>query len=281
IGGDITDAQLLRSLVDPATTSVFHLAAIVSGQAEADFDLGMRINVEGSRLLLEACRATGKRPRVVFTSSIAVYGGSAMPKVVQDSTPLNPQTSYGVQKAIAELLLSDYTRKGFVDGRAMRMPTITVRPGKANRAASSFVSGIIREPLNGEEVVCPVAPETRVWVLSPRKAIENLVYAHDMSSEALGDTRWVNVPGISVSIAEMAAALERIAGKEVVNRIRWERDPAIVRLVDTWPGEWNPERALALGFSGISSIEESIRNYMEDDLPSAVKMSSATSSTKQ
>jgi nucleoside-diphosphate-sugar epimerase len=266
ITGDISDPGLLRSVIDGETSSVFHLAAIVSGQAEQDFDLGMRVNVDASRLLLEACRAHRRRPRVVFTSSVAVYGGSAMPRLVQDSTALNPQTSYGVQKAIAELLLNDYSRKGFVDGRSLRMPTITVRPGKPNRAASSFVSGIIREPLNGEEAICPVSPETRIWVLSPRKAIENLIHAHELPSEALGDCRAVNVPGISVSAGEMVASLRRIAGTEVASRVRWQFDSEIERMVGGWPGAWDTTRASALGFQSVTSFDEIVHAYIEDDL---------------
>ena len=166
--GDISDPAVLRRHIDTQTEAIFHLAAIVSGQAEADFDLGMKINLDASRALLEACRAAGHKPRVVFTSSVAVYGG-ALPDVVQDDTALNPQSSYGTQKAIAELLLSDYARRGFVDGRVLRLPTISVRPGKPNAAASSFASGIIREPLNGERSTCPVDGDTRLWLLSPQE----------------------------------------------------------------------------------------------------------------
>jgi nucleoside-diphosphate-sugar epimerase len=166
VSGDIADRTLLQQLITTQTTAIFHLAAVVSGQAEVDFDLGMRVNLDGTRTLLEVCRAVGHRPRVVFASSVAVYGG-ALPEVVLDSTPLTPQTSYGTQKAIGELLVADYTRKGFVDGRSLRLPTVTVRPGKPNAAASSFASGIIREPVNGEESVCPVERSTRMWVICP------------------------------------------------------------------------------------------------------------------
>jgi nucleoside-diphosphate-sugar epimerase len=266
ISGDISDPSLVRSVVDSETTSVFHLAAIVSGQAEMEFDLGIRINLDASRFLLEACRAHQRRPRVVFTSSGAVFGGSTLPKVVQDSTALNPQTSYGVQKAMVELLLSDYSRKGFVDGRALRMPTITVRPGKPNRAASSFVSGIIREPLNGQEGICPVPPGVHVWVLSPRAAIDNLIHAHELPTESLGDNRAVNVPGISVSVREMVDSLERIAGAEVASRVRWQIDPLIERIVAGWPGAWDGTRALALGFQSVTSFDDIVRAYIEDDL---------------
>ncbi len=211
--GDIAERSVLDRVIDDRTAAIFHLAAIVSGQAEADFDLGMRINLDASRLLLETCRQRGHTPRVVFTSSVAVYGGD-LPEVVQNDTALNPQSSYGAQKAIAELLLNDYTRRGFVDGRVLRLPTISVRPGKPNAAASSFASGIIREPLNGEAAVCPVAGTTRLWLLSPRKAIESLIAGLELDSAALGNQRVLNLPGISVSVDEMVAALREVAGDE-------------------------------------------------------------------
>src|SRR5512132_2971165 len=198
VTGDIASGALLQDVVDAKTSSVFHLAAIVSGMAEADFDLGMRINVTATRYLLDVCRAGRQKPRVVFTSSIAVYGGD-LPPIPGEDTALNPQTSYGVQKAIGELLITDYTRKGFIDGRALRLPTISIRPGRPNAAASSFASGVVREPLNGEEAICPVSPDTRVWLASPKTAIESLVRAHDIESEAVGIRRALNVPGISVT----------------------------------------------------------------------------------
>jgi nucleoside-diphosphate-sugar epimerase len=265
VTGDITDGALLREVIDADTKSIFHLAAVVSGQAEADFELGMRINLDAPRELLEVCRAVGHKPKVVFTSSVAVYGGK-LPEVVQDTTALNPQSSYGAQKAIGELLLNDYSRKGFVDGRVLRLPTISVRPGKPNKAASSFASGIIREPLNGEEAICPVAPETRVWLLSPRKAIEALIAGHELSGEALGNSRTINLPGISVSIADMVAALGRVAGPEPVKLIRWERDPAVERIVGSWPGAWDVARAHSLGLAGDGDFDGIVRAYMEDDL---------------
>jgi nucleoside-diphosphate-sugar epimerase len=263
--GDIADAAVLGGVIDADTGSIFHLAAIVSGQAEADFDLGMRINLDASRLLLDACRRSGHRPRVVFTSSVAVYGGK-LPETVLDSTALNPQSSYGVQKAIAELLLNDYSRKAFVDGRVLRLPTISVRPGKPNKAASSFASGIIREPLNGEESICPVGPDTRLWLLSPRNAIECLIAGHELPAEALGSSRVVNLPGISVRVSEMVAALERVAGSEVLKRIRWERDPVVERIVGGWPGAWDTARARELGLGGDENFESIVRAYIEDEM---------------
>ena len=266
IVGDISDAALVNRAVDRDTASVFHLAAIVSAQAEADFDLGVRINIDASRALLEACRAAGHKPRVLFTSSVAVYGGD-LPETVPESTALSPQSSYGTQKAIGELLVSDYSRKGYIDGRVLRLPTISVRPGKPNKAASSFASGIIREPLNGEPSTCPVSPGTRVWLLSPRKAIDGLILGHDLPAQALGASRVINLPGVRVTVREMVAALERVAGADVAKRVRWERDPALDRIVSSWPGAWDARRAEALGFQGDADFDSIIRAYIEDERP--------------
>jgi D-erythronate 2-dehydrogenase len=263
VTGDIADRALLDTVVGADTTSVFHLAAIVSGMAEADFDLGMRINVDATRNLLEACRAAGHRPRFVFTSSVAVFGGD-LPERISERVALNPQTSYGVEKAIGELLLADYTRKGFVDGRALRLPTISVRPGRPNAAASSFASGIIREPLNGDEAVCPVGRDVRVWLASPNTAIESLIAAHDLHSDALGNCRWIDVAGISVTVGEMVASLERLAGPEAARRVRWASDPSIERMVRGWPGDGDNTRALSLGFPVDESIDAIVRQYMRE-----------------
>jgi len=262
--GDIAERGVLERVIDERTSAIFHLAAIVSGQAEADFDLGMRINLDASRLLLEICRERGHKPRVLFTSSVAVYGGD-LPNVVHDDTALNPQSSYGAQKAIAELLLSDYTRRGFVDGRVVRLPTISVRPGKPNAAASSFASGIIREPLNGETAVCPVEGATRLWLLSPRKAIENLIAALELDTALLGTGRALNLPGISVSVDEMVAALREVAGEQAVRRIVWERDARVEKIVGSWPGRWDTSRAESLGLTGERSFADVIRSYIADE----------------
>lgn len=264
VTGDIADPSVLASVIDGDTASIFHLAAIVSGQAEADFDLGMRINLDASRLLLERCRAVGHRPKIIFTSSVAVYGGD-LPALVLDDTALNPQSSYGVQKAIGELLLADFSRKGFVDGRVLRLPTISVRPGRPNKATSSFASGIIREPLNGEEAICPVPPDTKLWLLSPRQAIDNLLRGHDIPAEALGLRRAINLPGLSVTVADMVAALRDIAGPEAAARIRWELDATITRIVGSWPGAWDTSRALSLGLAADASFADIVRNYIADD----------------
>ena len=266
--GDIGDPQLLHRVIDPEVQAIFHLAAIVSAQAEADFDLGMRINVDASRSLLEVCRAAGHRPKIVFTSSVAVFGGK-LPETVLDSTAVFPQSSYGAEKAIVELLISDYSRRGFVDGRVVRLPTISVRPGRPNKAASSFASGIIREPLNGEESICPVGADIRLWLLSPRKAIDNLIAAQELSAESLADGRVINVPGVCVRVSEMVAALERVAGAAAAEHIVWQRDPSIERIVGSWPGAWDTTRAVKLGLRGDPDFETIIRNYMEDDLPRA------------
>jgi nucleoside-diphosphate-sugar epimerase len=244
---------------------VFHLAAVVSGAAEADFDLGMRVNLDASRALLEACRTGGRRPRVVFTSSVAVYGGD-LPPVVTDDTPLNPSSSYGTQKAIAELLLADYARRGFVDGRILRLPTISVRPGAPNKAASSFASGLIREPLNGLPTVCPVGRGLKLWLLSPRRAIDGLIAGAALPAEALGERRALNLPGLSVSVGEMIAALERAGGKAAVDLVRHERDPAIEAIVGSWPAAWDNRRAEALGLCPDPDFDAIVRAYIEDDL---------------
>jgi nucleoside-diphosphate-sugar epimerase len=263
VTGDVADPSLLSRAIDGDTASIFHLAAIVSGMAESDFDLGMRVNVDASRALLEAARAAGRKPRIVFASSVAVYGG-ALPDVVVDSTALLPQSSYGTEKAIVELLIADYSRRGFVDGRVLRLPTISVRPGRPNAAASSFASGIIREPLNGEEAVCPVEPSTRIWLLSPATAIDAFIAVHDAPSSAIGLNRSVNAPGLSVTVAEMVASLERLAGRDVVERIRWERDPRVERIVATWPGAWDTTRARALGLPADDSFDSIVKRYMEE-----------------
>ncbi|WP_144113371.1 D-erythronate dehydrogenase [Paraburkholderia sp. BCC1886] len=262
--GDIAEASVLERVIDGETSVIFHLAAIVSGQAEADFELGMRINLDASRLLLETCRQRGHVPRVVFTSSVAVYGG-ALPEIVRDDTALHPQSSYGAQKAIAELLLNDYTRRGFVDGRVLRLPTISVRPGRPNAAASSFASGIVREPLNGEAAVCPVAGSTRLWLLSPRRAIGNLIAGLELDAAALGDQRTLNLPGISVSVDEMVAALREVAGDAVAQRIEWTPDARVERIVGSWPGRWDTSRAERLGLAGDASFADVIRGYIADE----------------
>ncbi|MEN7531571.1 MULTISPECIES: D-erythronate dehydrogenase [unclassified Cupriavidus] len=263
VTGDLSDPAVLAQAIDRETGAIFHLAAVVSGQAEADFDLGMRVNLDASRALLETCRTLGHAPRVVFTSSVAVYGGK-LPAVVQDDTALNPQSSYGVQKAIGELLLTDYSRRGFVDGRVLRLPTISVRPGKPNAAASSFASGIIREPLSGEAANCPVDPATSLWLLSPRGAIQALVNGIELDGERFGNRRVVNLPGLSVTAAQMVEALRRVAGDAVADRVTWNREERVEKIVGTWPAAWDVSRAVALGFESDASFDDVIRGYAED-----------------
>lgn len=263
--GDITDAAMIDRVLTPAVQSVFHLAAIVSGQAEADFDLGMKINFDATRLMLERARANGNRPRFVFTSSVAVFGGD-LPDRVPDTQVLTPQSSYGAQKVMGEILVNDYSRKGFIDGRALRMPTVCVRPGAPNKAASSFASGIIREPLNGMDAVCPVAPETPMWLLSPRYAIDALIHGHDVDGAAFGSSRALSLPGLATTVQEMVAALERVAGSKVVSRIRFQPDPAIIRIVNTWPGNFDTRRGDAMGFGRDADFDSIVRAHIDDEL---------------
>jgi len=267
VTGDIADRDTVSRLITaPGTDAVFHLAAIVSGQAEADTDLGYRVNLDGTRAVLDACRALGTRPRLVFASSLAVYGG-ALPPSVGDDTALTPQTSYGTQKALGELLVNDYSRKGFVDGRALRLPTVVVRPGRPNRAASTFASSMIREPLVGADAVCPVAPDTVMALASPRRIVEGLVHAIGLNGDAFGASRSLQLPGFSVSVGEMAAALRRAGGEAAHARIRWQPDPVIQQIVSGWPRALLTPRAEALGFGRDSGIDAVIEAFIEDDLP--------------
>ena len=264
VTGDLTDPTLIERVVTPGTDSVFHLAAVVSGQAEAEFDVGMRVNLDATRALLERCRRLAKPPKFVFASSLAVFGGP-LPDPVPDDAPVTPQTSYGTQKAIGEFLVYDMTRKGYLDGRSLRLPTITVRPGKPNKAASSFASGIIREPLSGVDAICPVAPSTQVWVSSPRTVIANLIVGHEAPASSFALTRSINVPGIHVGVGEMVAALRRIAGDAVADRVKWQLDPAIDRIVSTWPARFAPVLGPALGMQADPDFDNIIRAYIADD----------------
>ncbi len=270
IAGDITDSGQIDDLISGDVDAVFHLAAIVSANAEADFDLGMAVNLDGTRHILEACRRLGSRPCLVFASSVAVYGGD-MPEVGHDDMWLNPQTSYGAQKAAGELLVNDYSRKGFVDGRALRLPTIVVRPGKPNKAASTFASSIIREPLAGEPAVCPVSRDSVMYILSPRRVVEAFVHALALPGDVFGPARMLTLPGISVSIGEVEAALAEVAGKKVADRISWEPDAMIQKIVSGWLPAFDAKRASKLGFQPDESIEEIIRAHIEDELGGGVR----------
>lgn len=245
---------------------IFHLAAVVSGEAEADFDKGYRVNLEGTQRLFEAIRKQKDyRPRVVFTSSIAVFG-APFPEAIGDEFLAAPLTSYGTQKAIGELMLADYTRRGFFDGIAIRLPTICVRPGKPNQAASGFFSGIIREPLAGEEAVLPVPDTVRHWFASPRAAVGFLIHAAHIDTAQLGARRSLNMPGVSATVAEQIEALRKVAGEKAVQRIRRAPDATIMRIVEGWPRNFDARRALALGFRADSSFEEIIRIHIAEEL---------------
>ena len=248
---------------------VFHLAAIVSGEAELDFEKGYGINLEGTRALLEAIRAAhlqdGYRPCVVFTSSIAVFG-APFPEVIPDDFNLTPLTSYGTQKAMGELLLADYTRRGFIDGIGIRLPTICIRPGKPNKAASGFFSGIVREPLAGQEATLPVPETVRHWHASPRSAVGFLVHAASIDLQPLGARRSLTMPGVSATVGEQIEALRKIAGDKVVSLIRREPDELVMKIVSGWPQAFEAERAKELGFVADASFEDIIRVHIEDEL---------------
>jgi nucleoside-diphosphate-sugar epimerase len=265
--GDIADASFVSRIVTSDVETVFHLAAVVSGEAEANFDLGMTVNIDASRLLLDACRRLESRPQVVFTSSVAVFGPLAPDASIDDSTSVDPRSSYGMEKAVAELLLKDYSRRGFVDGIVLRLPTISVRPGVPNKAASSFASGIIREPLSGVPTICPVPHTTALWLLSPRRAIEALVTAVTLDTGQLGLQRVINLPGISVTVGEMLSALEATGGAKARRLVSDEIDPAVERIVASWPKAWDDSRAKRLGFRGDFDFGSIVDAFVEDDLP--------------
>ena len=268
VKGDVSDAATLAGVCPPDTDAVFHLAAVVSGAAEADFDLGMRVNLVGMELLLAQIRknaaAGGGPTRVVYTSSVAAFGGP-LPEVLDDSTIANPQTSYGTQKVMGEYLLTDYSRKGFLDGRSLRLPTIVVRAGKPNAAASSFASAVIREPLNGVDYDCPVAPQTGVWLLSPRRVVEALIHAWELPADAWGARRWLNLPGITATVSEMVDAMRKAAGEAAARRVRYRADARIQAIVKTWPVRMRTPRALEMGFKPDASVEQVIRDYVADE----------------
>ncbi|EJN21986.1 nucleoside-diphosphate-sugar epimerase [Pseudomonas sp. GM78] len=264
--GDIANPEVLDSLIDASTDSIFHLAAVVSSQAEADFELGMRINFTATQNMLERIRQLGTCPKWVMTSSVAVFGGQ-LPERVRDDQVWAPQSSYGTQKAMNDLLLADYSRRGFVDGRSLRMPTIVVRPGKPNLAASSFASGIIREPLNGQSSVCPVPLDMRLWLMSPAQAIANLIHGHELAGEQMTEGRVINMPGLSITVEQMIDALRQVAGENVAARISLERNPAIERIVGSWPGSFCATYSRDLGFTADEDFRAVIKQYMTEYLP--------------
>ena len=269
----------LGELLDPARAGremlagadvIFHLAAAVSAECEADFDLGLAANLRVTESLLAACRAVGTNPVVVFASSVAVFGASAehpLPAVVDDQTAVNPQSSYGAQKVIGEQLLADYTRKGFLRGRSVRLMTVSVRPGRPNAAASGFLSGIIREPLAGQRATCPVSPRTEVALASPARAIAGLICAAASSGAAWGGRTAVNMPALTVTVGEMVAALERVAGPQAAALIDWVPDPAVARIVTSWPARFQAGRAARLGLVPDPDFDSIIKMHLAETRP--------------
>ncbi|WP_394255817.1 D-erythronate dehydrogenase [Pseudoclavibacter helvolus] len=263
IVGDLADPELIAKAITPDTVGVCHLAAVLSGGSEEDFDLAMRVNVDGTRALLEAARATGASPRFAFTSSLAVFGGP-MPDQVPEDLASMPESTYGALKAIGELLVNEYSRKGFIDGRVLRLPTISVRPGKPNSAASSFASGILREPLNGTPSEVPVPHDTRMWLSSPATAVQNLVRALEIDGAELGSWRTLNLPGITVTVGQMLESLERIGGSEVRQLITDVPDQRVRDIVGSWPGDFDVERPLSLGFVRDENFDDVVTQYRDE-----------------
>jgi nucleoside-diphosphate-sugar epimerase len=273
VAGDIANPSTVQSIIQGAST-VFHFAAVVSAGAEADFDLGYRVNLDGTRNVLEACRGLGTTPRVVFTSSLAAYGGD-LPPAVTDDTPLTPQTSYGAQKSVGEFLIRDYTRKGFLRGTAVRLPTICVRTGLPNKAASTWASSVVREPLTGVDVVCPVTPETVMVVLSPRKTVDAFLRLHDLPADAFGPGRTLLLNGINVTARQLEQAVSRHAGNRKIGKVVWQHDPAIQKICDGWPQGIDAARARRLGFEIDKNLDEVVRNFIADDLDEQMKLAQA------
>jgi len=267
--GDISDRDTVFGLIDRDDISVFHLASVVSGEGERDFDLAMRVNLDGGRHVFEAARARGSLPRLVFASSVAVFGGNAMPEVVGDRAKQMPQTTYGLTKAIGELMVNDYTRKGFFDGRTARLPTVFIRPGKPNAAASSFCSGLFREPLNGQECVLPIATDMRIALLGYRNAVAGIVGLHEADGNAIGQDRAVFLPSRTYSVAEMIDGLKRVAAANDIEPgpITKRRDPAIEAIVAGWPTRCEARRAEALGLPVDESLDRVIQDYIDDFMP--------------
>jgi len=264
---DITDHVAAAKLIAQGYDLVVHLAAIVSANAEEDFDLGYKVNLDGTRYLLEGLKALGTCPRLVFASTLAVFGGPVPtpPALIGDDFHLTPQTSYGAQKAACELLVADYTRKGYIDGRSLRLPTIVVRPGKPNKAASTFASSIIREPLAGQAAICPVDPDSTMYILSPRRVIDAFVKTAGLPSDAFGQVRSLTLPGIAVRIGDALEALRRIAGDKVADRVKQVPDPKIQKIVDGWPYNFASKRARDMGYEADASIDEIIQAHIEDE----------------
>jgi D-erythronate 2-dehydrogenase len=269
VAADLSEEGVATALVAERPDLIFHLAAIVSGEAEADFEKGYKVNLDGTRALFEAIRLEGQKapykPKLVFTSSIAVFG-EPLPDIIGDTHHHTPLTSYGTQKAIGELLLADYSRRGFFDGIGIRLPTIVIRPGKPNKAASGFFSNILREPLSGVEAVLPVEESVRHWFASPRAAVRFLMHAAALDTAALGSRRSLTMPGLTATVGEEIEALRRVAGDKAVKLIRNEPDEMIIKMVAGWPQNFDASRAIALGFEAEKSFDEIIRAHVEDEL---------------
>jgi D-erythronate 2-dehydrogenase len=262
---DISDAAALAGVMAQPFDVIFHLAAVVSGAAEADFDLGLRVNLFGTLNLFQAARAAGNAPVVVYASSAAVHGGEE-PELITDGVELNPQTSYGTQKAMGELMLTDMSRRGFLDGRGLRLPTVSIRPGKANAAASSFMSSIFRDTMQGQPANCPVPPDFEVWHTAPRTVVANLIHAATLDGAAFGTNRCLSLTGRTDTIGAMIAAMTRIAGPEPEARITWNADPVIERIVRGWRSRFAPEKAARLGFVSDASFDDTVRWFLQDDI---------------
>ncbi|QFU09661.1 putative epimerase/dehydratase [Rhodobacteraceae bacterium THAF1] len=265
---NIADPASVEQTVTAEADVIYLLAAIVSAHAEEDFDAGWQINMVGTLHVLERLRTLGSKPVLVFTSSMAVYGGE-VPDPITDHTFLNPQGSYGAQKAVGELLINDYSRKGYIDGRGFRLPTISVRPGAPNRAASSFMSSILREPLNGQPANCPVEDDFLHYYLSPRKCVENLIKGAELRAEDLGQNRCMIMPGKMWSVRQLIDAMTAVAGPEPAERITWDAQPDIQAIVKGWRFDLRADKALSLGLEADETFEDNIRYYLEDDKPAA------------
>ncbi len=264
IATDFSEASTMQTLLEEKPEIIFHLAAVVSGEAEKNFELGMKVNFQASLQMLEICRNREFRPRIVFASSCGVFGGDVK-QTINHTTGPKPRSSYGTQKAMVELLMNDYSRRGFVDARSIRLPTISVRPGKPNAATSSFLSGIIREPLNGQKATYPVQESAKFWLLSPKRVIQNFLHAANIDAGKLGDDRMITLPGITASVGEMLQSLQRIAGPKVAGLATYEPDEFLQSIVLTWPPYFDTSFAESLGFVKDNSVDELILNYIQEE----------------